>query len=68
MKSTWHDYHTTTDDREVENAPSLEIVNLLNHSGAEICVTNVAQNNNLAMLTIDPMEDELVMLHHFAQI
>ena len=51
----------------MESVPSLEIVNLVNHSDTEICVTNVIQNNNLSMITIDPTEDELVMLHHFAQ-
>ena len=28
----------------------------------------MTQNNNLVMLTIDPIEDDLVMLHHFTQI
>ena len=68
VKSIWYDYHTNADDWEVENISSLEIVNLSNHSDTEIFVTNIAHNNNLVVLKIDPMEDFLVMLRHFTHI
>ena len=46
---------------------SLEIVKLFNHSDTEICAANMMHNNNFGVLTVCPMEDEIIMLHHFEQ-
>ena len=68
MKTTWKEYYTTATDWEIENLSSLEIINLMNHKNVDILTTNIIQNNNLVILTIDGMDQELMMLHHFTQI
>ena len=68
MKSTWFDYYTTPEDWETEKLLSFKVIKLLDHKDKDVYVTNILQNNNLVMLTIDRIEHELVIFHHFTQI
>ena len=68
MKTSWKECYTTAAEWELENMSSSEIINLMNHDSVDALTTNIIQNNNLVMLTIDGMDQELMMLHHFTQI
>ena len=39
----------------------------MNKSDVDVCTANIIQNNNLATLTVDCMENEIVFNRHFAQ-
>lgn len=68
MKSSWFDFHTSCSEWTVENLVSKDVIGLLDFGDYATCVSNVIQNPNLVILTIDLMESELVVFHHFAQI
>ena len=69
-EKTWLDYCTSPSDWtiEIENLASNDIINLLDSNDNLVCVSNVIQNNNLIILTIESMNKELIMFHHFTQI
>ena len=68
MKIMWLDYCTSPSDWAIENLASNDIINLLDSNNNLACVSNIIQNNNLIILTIDSIDEELVMFHHFTQI
>ena len=68
MKTSWTEHCTTSADWELENLSSLEIINLMNHKEIGLITTNLIQNNNLVILTIDGMDHEIMLLHHFTQV
>ena len=45
-----------------------EIINLLNSGDHAVLASNIMQNNNLVVLTLDDMDNDLIMFHHFTQI
>ena len=65
MKLAWFDYYTIPKDWKTENLSSLKVIKLLNHKNKDYYVRNILQNNNLGILTINEMENELVIFHHF---
>ena len=68
MKSTWFDYYASPSEWTAENLFSSEIVNLLNENDHGILASNLIQNNNLVVLTLDPLDNDLVLFHHINQV
>ena len=68
LKKFWFDYCTPASNWTSENLVSQEIINLVNSDSLLVCVCNIAQNNSLVIVTLDSMENDLVVFHHITQI
>ena len=63
MKSSWFYLCTSSSEWIVENLVSKDVISL-----SDVGDYAIIQNPNIVILTIDPIENELVMFHHFTQI
>ena len=64
---SWKEHYTSAENWRSENVLSNDVIKLLD-CDVDACATNIIQNNNLVVLTLDPVTNELIMVHHFTQI
>ena len=50
------------------NTAALDIINLSDQSASEACIKELEANPKLVALTLDPIADDLVLLHHVTRI
>jgi len=66
--TNWYDYYTSLDAWLEEDLLSLDVINLMNRDTPEECLSTLKDNPNLVALTIDPITNQCLLLHHLTQI
>ena len=64
----WKDCYSDSDLWSLENTAALDIVSLLDQSTSEACIKEIEANPKPVALVLDPITDDLSLLHHVTRI
>lgn len=66
--TSWLDLFSDPAFSDDLNFESMNLINLLGSGSLDECVKNIKENEGLTALTLDPMTNEVFLVHNFTQL